>query len=186
MTTATSLLGFAHIMQELTRSLPVLQHAALEHAAQVVEKEAKRVIGTYDYGWTPLAEATKADRVEKGFSPDDPGLRTGQMRESIEHVSSSHEATIGSNDDKLVWFELGTKTQPPRSVLAGALQHKAHEVVEIIGHGVAGKLATGDVNMGYGAPAYPSEGNIRLCGAAGTSDFAALPPASGRSGNFNP
>ena len=40
---------------------------------------------------------------------------------------------IGSNDDKLVYFELGTEKQPPRSVLGGAAAEKTEEISKIVG-----------------------------------------------------
>jgi hypothetical protein len=94
--------------------------------------EAKRVIGTYDYGWPQLAQATQDDRISKGYAENEPGLREGDMRDSIEHVSNSHDATIGSNDQKLVWFEVGTVNQPPRPVLQRALHERHEEVVHIV------------------------------------------------------
>ena len=108
----------------------------------IVEDEAKRVIGTYDYSWPSLADATKEDRLKKGFSEDEPGLRTGEMRDSIEHkvvgtagILRQHEskAYVGSDSDKLVWFEAGTKSQPPRPVLMGAGMHKHKEVAQKLG-----------------------------------------------------
>ena len=42
-------------------------------------------------------------------------------------------ATIGSPDDKMLDFEMGSATQPPRSVLGGALIRKSKEVAELLG-----------------------------------------------------
>jgi phage gpG-like protein len=151
-----TLLEMVKVFAEIVVELPLVERGAMEQAAVVVETEAKRVIGTYDYGWPPLAEATKADRIAQGFPEDEPLLRTGGMRDSIEHVSSDKEAHIGSNDDKAVWQELGTSRGiPPRPFLAGALHHKADEVVEIIGSEVVGFLATGKVPMGHGKAPNP-------------------------------
>jgi hypothetical protein len=111
------------------------EHKILEKAAVMVEKRAKQKIGTYQeeigpfIAWPELAESTKADRVRQGYSEDDPGLRSGEMRESIGHQVQGPEAQIGSNDDKLVYFELGTSRQPPRSVLGGAMAEKLPEIL---------------------------------------------------------
>lgn len=40
----------------------------------IVEREAKRVIGTYDYDWAPLAESTKDERASLGFPEDEPAF----------------------------------------------------------------------------------------------------------------
>ena len=123
-------------------------HRALERAARVVEKEAKAEIGDYQgaagpfAAWAPLAERTVADRVAKGFTPDDPLLRTGHLRDSIGHsvemspgITSGH-AVVGSKEDIAVWQELGTSRIPARSFLGGAAVRKTHEVVKIIGGGL--------------------------------------------------
>jgi hypothetical protein len=138
-----TLQSFANLLTQMAANMPTAQHHAMEQACQVVETEAKRVIGTYDYGWPQLAASTQADRVSKGFSANDPLLRTGEMRDSINHVSSPVEGRIGSNDDKALWQELGTRTIPPRSFLAGALRHEANHVVAILGQAVRGYLETG-------------------------------------------
>ena len=110
------------------------KHDALEAACVVIEEEAKRVIGTYDYGWPPLAPSTIADRVSKGFTPDDPLLRTGAMRDSIEHKVEGNSGFVGSDDDKAVWQELGTSRGiPPRSFLGGAAAHKGQEAANAAG-----------------------------------------------------
>lgn len=116
-------------------------HARLEHSskaavsksARLIRDEARRVLGTYDYGWPSLAESTIARKAHG----DTPGLETGAMRKSIRYsVSGSRmnwTATVGSNDPKALWFELGTIKQPPRSFLAGAAMHMQHEVRTICG-----------------------------------------------------
>lgn len=122
------------------------ENAALTRAAKVVEAEAKREIGTYQGAvgpfpaWAPLAESTQADRVREGFPADEPLLRTGEMRASIGHAVKGNVAVIGSNSDKAVWQELGTKTIPPRSFLGGALMRKLPEVRKELASGALGAL----------------------------------------------
>lgn len=123
--------AFAAFLPVLALEVEHEKHKLLEKAAVVVEEEAKRVIGTYDYGWKPLAPSTLARK-----SADTPLLETGEMRESIEHTVKDHEAIIGSNNDKALWQELGTSHIPPRSFLGGALQHKSDEIVEMIGQNI--------------------------------------------------
>lgn len=99
-------------------------------------------------GWAELADATKDDRVRRGFSENDPGLRTGAMRDSIGIAVGAREAVVGSNDDHLVWFELGTSKQPPRSVLGIAAVHKGPQVARILGQGAVKALTGGGVYGG--------------------------------------
>jgi hypothetical protein len=117
-------------------------HDALDGACKIVETEAKRVIGTYEYGWPALQPATIARKA----TGDSPLLETGEMRDSIEHTVVASEKTgyVGSNDNKAVWQELGTSRGiPPRSFLAGAAMRKGEDVA----HAVGGELfmrMTGD------------------------------------------
>lgn len=108
--------------------------AAVTKAARLIRDEAKRVLGTYEYGWVSLADTTIAGKI----TGDSPGLETGAMRKSIKYsVTGSRmhwTANIGSNDPHALYFELGTVKQPPRSFLAGAAMRKEHEVRKICGH----------------------------------------------------
>lgn len=102
-----SLLGFASFIAGTVAEIDHAKREGLDKAAEIIEKEAKRVIGTYDYGWPQLAPSTQAERERAGYPANEPGLRTGAMRDSIEHrVISANEAEIGSDDDDLLWFEL--------------------------------------------------------------------------------
>lgn len=154
-----SLVGAIVEFGELVLASAIMDHEALTAAAKIVEKEAKSEIGHYQSGggqfapWAELADYTKDERVRLGFSENDPGLRNGDMRDSIGHkidvpILGHAEAVVGSNDDHLVWFELGTPHQPPRSVLGLAAHNKAPEVVEIIGGFVVKALVGKDVHNG--------------------------------------
>lgn len=139
-----SLLEFAALLPRLAVEAVAAEHEALEYAARVVEKEAKDAVGHYQEAsgpfaaWAELADATKADREHQGYPANEPELRTGELRDSIEHtvgasLSGAHSAEIGSNSDVMVYQELGTPKMPPRSILGGAAARKEKEVVEILG-----------------------------------------------------
>jgi phage gpG-like protein len=143
-------------MAEIAIAVELETHKALEAAAQVVEKEAKAVIGDYqpDAGpfaaWAPLADSTFAEKEKLGYAPpDNPLLREGYLRDSIGHVVEGHEAAVGSNDDVAVYQELGTKSIPPRSFLGAAAVHKEAEVVELLGEGVVSGLVGDEVVNSY-------------------------------------
>lgn len=149
-----SLLGFIEHLARFEMRLHEESHRGLDHAARIVEEEAKHEIGHYQEAagpfaaWAELADSTKEDRAKKGFTENDPGLRTGQMRESIGRAVEVPEAVVGSNDDKLIWFELGTSKQPPRSVLGTAVIHKEHQVRAVLGGAVVSALIGRDVFQG--------------------------------------
>lgn len=155
------LAGFAMHLARLPAIVLMEQHEGLEHAARVVEKAAKAKMGEYQgaagpfVGWAELADETKDQRVNQGYPENEPELRSGILRDSIEHQSGDTEAHIGV-PDKMVQHpyhpkpenigeiaeaqELGTSTMPPRSFLGGAGVQKADEVVEILGSFVVGAL----------------------------------------------
>lgn len=137
-----TLTGFAAFLGTLEAEVKHANHSALEKAARIVEEEAKRVIGTYDYNWPPLAASTLAKKAA-----DTPLLESGALRDSIEHTVTHDEAQIGSNSDIALYQELGTSRIPPRSFLAGSLQHKADEVVKVIGREIHGAMI-GEVVVG--------------------------------------
>ena len=115
---------------------------ALEWAAQAVEEEAKKEIGTYQTSnmgpyepWAELTSYTKEERVRAGFTENDPLLRSGELRNSISHETdiSGNEAVIGSPLDKMVYLELGTKSIPPRPVLGLAAYRSRRKIVRLVG-----------------------------------------------------
>lgn len=144
-----SLLGFVEQVAAISAEVAMAEHECLERGARIVEKEAKDAVGEYQArsgpfaAWAPLADATKEDRERQGFPADEPELRTGELRDSIEHVVIGREAHIGSNSDVMVWQELGTSKMPARSILGGAAFRKEHEVVREIGETVVASLTGG-------------------------------------------
>jgi hypothetical protein len=137
--------GFMAVLETALSEAEQHGRERMEKATKLIEAEAKRELGEYQSAagpfaaWPPLAERTLKTNVN-----DTPGLVTGGMRDSIAStVVSRHEGEIGSNDTTLLWFELGTKTQPPRSVLGTAAVHKEKQVVHLLGHGVLRTLIGG-------------------------------------------
>ena len=134
-----TLMGFATFLAGAPIRLAAAEYSAMERAAKLVQAETRHEIGTYqsDAGpfaaWAELADSTKQDRVRQGFTENDPGLRTGEMQASIGYAVGVREAAVGSDEEKMEWFELGTSKQPPRSALGGAAFRKAPEVAQILG-----------------------------------------------------
>lgn len=144
---------FVAMMAAGRLQMRAVSHAALEQGAQIIETEAKRVIGTYDYHWPQLAQSTQSERKRLGFAENEPLLRNGRLRAAIEHQSDHSRAEVGVKDatvgtgskadpvrnigDVAVWMELGTSRAPPRSFLMGAAVVKEKEVVALIGRQVS-------------------------------------------------
>lgn len=164
-----TLLGFADHLAKLPTSVIAEQHRALEEAARVVRDEAKSLIGDYQAGagpfsgWAPLAQSTQDEREKEGYSRNEPLLRDGTLRDSIEYTVGLNfwigeaEAAVGVPSkqvshpygsgrpvdigDVAVWQELGTSRIPPRSFLGIAGAQKGSEVAEICGGYVVMALA---------------------------------------------
>lgn len=121
--------------------------SAVRTSAEMVRDEAKRVLGTYEYGWTPLQPAT----VKRKSRGDTPLLETGELRDSIvtsvgqNRVSSGQfsagfSAMVYSTSPKAVWHELGTRTVPPRPFLLPAALRLERDVVALVGKSIFNSL----------------------------------------------
>lgn len=131
-----NLLEFSGIMGSVAIETERLLAEQLELACEVIEHSAKEAIGTYDFGWQELAEVTKKDRVSKGYPENEPLLRTGELRDSIQHNVSTvpMEAYVGSDNWKAPIHEFGVVGPPripPRPFLGGAVVATEHEVTEL-------------------------------------------------------
>jgi hypothetical protein len=132
-------------MMQIAHGAPLAQRHALDHVGQIVRDQARDFMGTYDARprWPELADATKEDRAHKGFTENDPLLRTGETRDSIGYVASPHDVQIGSNSDKLVWNALGTSRIPARDPFVPAVLARRHEIEHVIGHTMHAYLSSG-------------------------------------------
>lgn len=80
--------GFLDYLASTPGRLEAQLRTAMKHQASHLQKEAREEVGHYQEAagpfpaWSPLADSTMDDRIRKGFTPDDPGLRTGGMRDS--------------------------------------------------------------------------------------------------------
>lgn len=125
------ILAFVEVLEELKEhGEKDIKHHVLEHAGKTIQDEAKRMIGHENVEWPPLAESTLR---RKGANT--PLLETGQMRDSISYTvdEEAGEVHIGSNEEKALVHELGTRRIPPRPFLSSAAMHKEKELVEAIG-----------------------------------------------------
>ena len=132
---------FAEYLEMVVLAQHEMKKHALERCAVVVEKAAKDKIGEYQPAagpfatWAPLADSTKAQRRSLGFPEDEPLLRTGALRDSIEHQVDARggQAEIGSDSDIAVYQEMGTNKIPPRSFLGSAAVESIPKIKLIVG-----------------------------------------------------
>ena len=111
---------------------------------EAMAKEAKEWIGFYHPGWAPLAESTlegwhgHPGKIELGYAPpDNPLLRTGDMRDSIqsqaELASYGAEGVIGSESKIALYQEMGTSKIPPRPFLGGVMSVSGNKAKVVFG-----------------------------------------------------
>lgn len=106
---------------------------------QEIEEAAKEEIGVYQpavgpfEAWAPLAESTKAERVRSGYTEDDPLLRSGELRDSIESEVVGLAAIVGTKSQIGFWQEVGTENIPPRPFIGPAYVRKIDPLMESIG-----------------------------------------------------
>jgi hypothetical protein len=103
----------------------------------LVEAQAREAIGTYNYGWKPLALYTQIDRVAHGYPADEPLLRTGELAASIKHKAElapgGAEGVVYSDDKIALFQEMGTIRIPPRSFLYKSMWLSTIEAHRIFG-----------------------------------------------------
>lgn len=133
-------------------------NAALERVATKIEKTAKSEFGVYQPAvggfdeWPELAESTQQERERLGFTPNDPLLRTGDLRDSIGHRVGDFEAEIGSDNEIMVFQEFGTERIPPRPVLGPAAERNHDAILAELGGAVVAGILGGDLihpSLGY-------------------------------------
>lgn len=147
-----SFIDFAHHLGMRLAADHVETRESLEECAEFLKKKIKERFGNYmreDAGsfkeWAELADYTKYDRVRQGYTPNDPLLRSGKLRDSVESEVKSHlfehVAVIGSKEQIMVWQELGTSRIPPRSVFGAEAYINRKKIEEVIGISAAYRIA---------------------------------------------
>lgn len=145
-------LEFSEKLKELIAVEKIAMTTGLEVVAISIEEEAKKEIGKYQEQkgsfpeWQELAESTIKEKERLGYGPpDNPLLRTGEMRDSIKHEVMGHEAIIGSNSPIIGYHEYGTSKMPARPVIGPAAFSKKRFIGRCIGaYVVSGFLGEGE------------------------------------------
>lgn len=135
-------IGFAEKLIKIAFAEEFALHEGLKVVASKVEKTAKKEIGTYQGAvgsfpaWAQLAESTEREKVRLGYNTNEPLLRTGDLRDSIEHEVKGLEAVIGSKSQIMVYHEFGTVKMPARPVIGPAAYRNKEKIKKILGGAV--------------------------------------------------
>jgi hypothetical protein len=145
-----SLGALADILEARSALAVAATRTALRTGAELIKTAARECIGEYQPAkgeipaWAPLSPATQADRVSKGFTADDPLLRTGALRDAIEvRPVSEDEILVGVFDPEMetvaAAMEFGyfnvraNRVVPPRSFIRGTAFEQGGVVAAAIG-----------------------------------------------------
>ncbi|TPV31074.1 hypothetical protein [Pantoea anthophila] len=134
---------FAREMSSASASIATGLEVSFRVIVKEIEETAKEEIGVYQpaYGpfdaWAPLAESTKADRVRRGYSEDEPLLRSGELRDSIESEVVGLAAVVGTKSLIGLWQEVGTDCIPPRPFIGPSYMRKIDPLMESIGRAIS-------------------------------------------------
>jgi phage gpG-like protein len=154
MRTFNSLGSFAAHLLSRDAAVAFAMQSGLEAVAQRVRDTAREELGTYQPAighfdaWPELADSTKADRVAKGFSENDPLLRSGELRESIKAAHNRTEAIVGSDSDVALYQELGTNRIPARPFLGPAVLHNEDFIKRVLGRAFVAGFLGENVSVG--------------------------------------
>ena len=152
------ILSFVEHLAKVELALHLMDHHALDKAAQIIEQDAKNQIGHYQSeagpfnAWPELAESTQKERERLGFAPNDPLERTDALKNSISREVRVPEAVVGSTSDIMVYQELGTATIPPRPVLGPAAFKNRDKIEKILGEDLMHVLEYGAVSAFVALP----------------------------------
>lgn len=145
-----SLLEFSAFMK---LAVPIAIAAELKHgleaSAKAIEVTAKAEIGKYQDevgpfpAWPALAESTQQDRERQGYPADEPLLRRGDLRDSIEREVGNLEAVIGSKSDIAAYQEFGTDKIPARPFMGPAAFRNKDKIAKAVGAAVVSGLFGG-------------------------------------------
>lgn len=129
---------FAREMSSASASIATGLEAGFRVIVKEIEETAKEEIGVYQpaYGpfdaWAPLAESTKADRVRLGYSEDEPLLRSGELRDSIQSEVVGLAAIVGTKSEIGLLQEVGTSYLPPRPFIGPAYVRKIDPLMDAV------------------------------------------------------
>ena len=131
----------------------------LERVLHVVAETARSEFGSYQPAiggfpeWPELADSTKEDRASQGYTENDPLYRTGATQKSIatEVDKAALEGGVGSEDEKMLWFEMGTSKMPARPVLGPAAFRNKSAIQKLVGAAaVAGLIGEDQIHAALG------------------------------------
>jgi phage gpG-like protein len=105
--------AFADHLDRVAFNLVDAPFEAAHIAAPLMADAVKEVFG-HDPPLQTLADSTQAERAQLGYAPNEPLVRSGELRESVEHEADGTIAGMGSANFLAPIHEFGNAHIPPR------------------------------------------------------------------------
>lgn len=129
--------AFAAFMAERALLYIPTKAVGLAAVAEVLERKTRSMFGSKVLA--DLAPSTKRQRLQLGFTPNDPLKRDGSLlRDSVQKRVGPDFAAVGSSEPVMFYHEYGyynvraKKRVPPRPVFRIALEESAVPIVRIL------------------------------------------------------
>ena len=143
-----SMSAFVSHLAKLPAEIAVAEKAGLTTATHLLRDKAKESLGEYQDAvgplpaWAELAASTQAERSLQGYTPNDPLLRSGALRDSIQaEVTDDPIGRVYTENEHAAELEFGTVRMPPRPFMGGAAFRHGEEAADEVGKAVAGAFA---------------------------------------------
>lgn len=130
---------FAREIAQSSAAIAIGLESQFKLIVKDIEETAKEELGVYQPAvgsfdaWAPLADSTMAGRVSSGYSPNEPLLRSGELRDTIESEVVGLAAIVGTKSEIGLWQEVGTDRIPPRPFIGPAYVRKIDPLMDAIG-----------------------------------------------------
>ncbi|HHL2824781.1 TPA: hypothetical protein ACQ431_003012 [Citrobacter murliniae] len=124
----------SRIFASASRRTHTVAAAIAKETGVAIRDRAKEKLGTYQEAsggfpeWAQLAESTQDQRARAGYTPDEPLLRSGELRDSITTRADGNGSITGTALDIGLWMETGTEKVPPRPYLGPAAEEEVHKI----------------------------------------------------------
>lgn len=176
----TTVKGLQGLFKEFKASMRHEQRELMRGLMETTKNRAVAKFGVYQpqagqfAPWKPLAPATRRIREEQGFTPNDPLLRTGKLRDSVGGMHGADWAEVGSNDKVMLIMEVGDDNTPARPVFGPTLVESETEIRAAVAQHVKSVFDKSGVRV---RASFEGEGGGAGVAASGVPALGVLPDA---------
>ena len=129
---------FPMVLEQSILKRKLIEKKVLQEIGKIVRDKAKELIGHEQPEWASLSPYTIADRVARGYAPNEPLLREGKLRDALQYevLPLENSVCIGYQGSEVAKYarvqELGYGKVPPRPTLKTALFREFKKIIQIV------------------------------------------------------